>query len=171
MPEIIFYLLSSVPDEGERVKDTTSPVEQLTVLREDVTERKWRGRRESSEGGLSMDRLLSFCIQPLKGLLSLLVPAVGGPADWLYQGPGQGVPGSEVPSTPRGRWGGSGKDSGEGFWSSLFMWYQAKVIPEKELAVTSQQLRRHYKMTGCWVSAAAEVVFSRDIGLSGITTA
>lgn len=40
MPEIIFYLLSSVPDEGERVKDTTSPVEQLTVLREDVTERK-----------------------------------------------------------------------------------------------------------------------------------
>lgn len=81
MPEIIFYLLSSVPDEGERVKDTTSPVEQLTVLREDVTERKWRGRRESSEGGLSMDRLLSFCIQPWRGCFHFWSQQLG--SRWL----------------------------------------------------------------------------------------
>ena len=47
-------------EAGERVKDITSPMEQLPVLRVDMTERKWWGGRESSEGVSPWAFLVSF---------------------------------------------------------------------------------------------------------------
>lgn len=44
-------------EAGERVKDITSPMEQLPVLRVNVV-----GRKGKFRGGLTMGLLLSFCV-------------------------------------------------------------------------------------------------------------
>lgn len=131
-----------------------------------MTGKKGKFRRGSQHGPST--QLLHSTV---KGLLSLLVPAVRVPLTGSIRVPGRGC--WEARSLPHqeGDEGGVGRTAENGFGLLSSCDTRQKSFQKRSWQSQANNSGRHYKMTGCWVSAAAEIVFSRDIGLSGITTA